>query len=196
MLIRPKGLVDIWDVDEKSGLWRLLFRQKNQIQYEWAAIACQLFGFGKVEYKINAVYIEYENVAAGADPVSIPSFDRTEGREYFSGLSGPRDYLRVPLLSSPQLAVADGYSDYFTGTGTDFNQLTFLAQTTGTSGSRGTAFGDSVNSKVAGLALVSTPDWSDATKDLIFGRAYFAQSKQVLKQSAHQIGVSWKQIFV
>lgn len=191
----PTGLYSIFDVTPE-GLWvpRHL-KRRNQIQYDWARIAIQCIGLGQRNYRINAVYVEFENVPSPGDPATVPSYDRDEGIEYYTALSGNRDYLRLPLISEPRLSVADGYGDVFTGEGDSFNEMTFFAQTSGSTGVNGLEFSSSVNSVAVGIALVATPVWADRTRDVIFGRAYFAVDEQVPKEASHQIGVSWSQIF-
>lgn len=191
----PAGAYTIHDVEERNGLWLPLFSRHNQIQYDWARIALQLFGRGKADYRISAVYAEFENVASPGDPATAPEYDRDEGVEYYTSLSGSRDYLRLPLLSEPTLAVASGYGDYFSGVDDDFNQMTFFAQTSGSAGANGLAFSEAANSVVLGVALVATPVPADRTRDVVFGRAYFATNQQVAKADGHQVGVSWSQIF-
>lgn len=177
--------------------WQELFTWKNQLQYDWARIAVQLFGFGRGEYRISGMYIEYENVANPNDPVSIPStFSRGEGREYYQGLTGNKDYLRVPLLSLPNPFVSSGLESEFDGTGINFNALSFFALTAGTQGVLGRPFSAANNSKVYGLALISSPNWNDPTRDLIFSRTYFSGPNQILKSVAYQIGVRWSHSFV
>jgi len=192
----PRGSYRIFLVDERQRRrYRFLFERANQIQYSWAILAVQAIGRGQGNYKINGMYVEYENVASPSDPVSVPSFDRSEGLEYYTGLAGDRDYLRVPLLAEPALAVASGYEDFFSGTGVEFNQATFLAQTSGVFGARGEPFGAASNSKVCGIALIAAPSWDDSTQDIIFGRSYFDTDEQILKQDGFQVGISWRQIF-
>lgn len=191
----PAGGYTIFSVDERTGLWLPSFSRRNQIQYDWARVAVQAIGRGKSNYRINAVYAEFQNVGSPGDPATAPSYDRNEGVEYYTALSGARDYLRLPLLSEPALAVASGYGDYFSGEDDDFNQMTFFAQTSGSAGVNGLAFSESANSVVLGIALVATPVPADRTRDVVFGRAYFATGQQVAKADGHQVGVSWSQVF-
>lgn len=182
-----EGKVSLYQV-LNDGTWNLASESNNQIQWSWGEIACHLFGDGNSSYKISAMYVEFENTAYIP---SVPSYARDEGVEYYENLSlsGSKDFLRVPLLAAPSKELAAGYS------GINFNQLTFLAQTSGTQGVHGKTFSDSVNSKVYGLALVATPVWSDRTQDLIFARKYYDTSDHVLKQASSQIGVSWTERF-
>lgn len=192
----PTGRYSTFDVDERTGLWLpLAARRPNQIQYDWARIALQCIGLGKREYRISAVYVEFENVASPGDPATVPAYGRDEGTEYYTSLSGVRDYLRLPLLAQPQLAVADGFEDAFTGEGDDFNSMTFFAQTSGSVGVNGLPFSEGSNSVAVGIALVAAPVWADRTRDVVFGRAYFAVDEQVPKVASHQVGVSWSQTF-
>jgi hypothetical protein len=134
------------------------------------------------------MYIEFENTAFTP---SVPSYSRDEGVEYYEGLSlsATRDFIRVPLLAAPSKTLASGYSNIA------FNQLNFIAQTSGVQGVHGKTFSDTVSSKVFGLALVAAPAWNDRTKDLIFARKYYSSGSMVTKQASSQIGVSWAERF-
>lgn len=164
----------------------------NQIQYGWGAAAAKLLATGNPSYRISAMYIEFENVESPEDAVSVPTFDRSEGREYYEnlGLLADRDFLRVGLLAPPDVAVVEDYEEYLpAGEG---NLLTFYTQTQGAAGYHGRTFNHSVNSKVFGAALVVTPDGDDPTKDIIVARTYLAVEEQVLKIAARQIGLTWQ----
>jgi hypothetical protein len=154
--------------------------------------AARALGFGDTAYKIDQVYIEFENTLP---PISAPSFTVFEDRTYYDNLVAPRDYLRVPILGEPVLQIATGYTDYFTD-GVDGNQLHFRAQTVGTAGENGVSFSDSVNSTVIGLALVATPSASDKTQDVIVSRAYYGTADQKTKQASGQVGVTWNISFI
>lgn len=182
-----EGIVSLFDVNS-DGKWTKLSDSSNQIQWGWGEIACYLFGDGNPKYKISAMYVEFENTALIP---STPSYDRDEGVEYYENLSlsATKDFLRVPLIANPSKSLASGYSNI------NFNQLTFIAQTTGTQGVHGKTFSDTVSSKVYGLALVAAPVWEDRTQDLIFARKYYATADQVVKQASSQIGVSWTEKF-
>lgn len=173
-----------------------LFSQANQIQIGWAQIAAQCIGLGRRNHRINAMYIEYENVASAANAITPPVYDRFEGREYYQNLalSGNRDFLRVPLLLEPTLGVEPGFEDYFDGI-TSGNRLTFFAQSQGSAGYHGKTFSEGVNSKVFGIALVSTPEFGDAAKDSVFSRTYFDTADQTLKLASSQIGITWDIVF-
>lgn len=182
-----EGIVSLFNVSNDNS-WTKLSESSNQIQWGWGEIACYLFGDGNANYKINAMYVEFENTAYVP---TTPSYDRVEGVEYYENLSlsATKDFLRVPLIASPSKSLASGYSNI------NFNQLTFIAQTTGTQGIHGKTFSDTVNSKVYGLALVAAPVWNDRTQDLIFARKYYNTVDQVAKQASSQIGVSWTEKF-
>jgi len=186
------GFIKSYEINS-TGLWIPRASFHNQIQWTWGEIACKLFGEGKEEYKISAMYIEFENVASPGDVVSAPAFDRADGIEYYSALSASadRDFLRLQLISSPKASLISGYE----GASVVVNQLTFFAQTTGSTGVHGKPFSVGANSTVFGLALVATPRLEDRTRDLIFAREYYPEGQQVLKQASSQIGVSWTEQF-
>jgi hypothetical protein len=179
------GRVRLWS--KHNGLWQPLsvFRP-NQIQYDWATIASKLLADGDTAYQVTGMYLEYENVASAGDPVSIPSFDRGEGVDYYNGLSNSsdRDYLRVPVIatkidSTDQTKFPQG------------NQMTFFAQSEGTQGVHGKPFDAANNSTLFGGVLVAKPDPKDASQDLVFARFYFPQSEQQVKLASSQLGVEW-----
>jgi len=159
----------------------------------WAI--AKALGLGDVDYKINRIYIEFENVASPGDAVSIPTFVATDGVEYYQGLSSPKDYLTVPLIGQPTIGIAPGYEAYFTE-GVDGNMLTFLAQTAGAVGVNGATFSNALNSKIYGIALVSAPDSGDPTKDIVIARGYYDVADQLVKPSAGQVHVSAEVEFV
>lgn len=170
----------------------VITHKSNQLQFNWGMIAAMCIGFGDRDYRIRALYIEYENVADPGDPVTVPDFDRDEGIEYYQDLafSASRDFLRVPLNINPTLGIETGFENYFTD-GSTGNKLTFFAQTQGTAGYHGKAFSNAANSKVFGVALVATPTFADATQDLIFARTYYDVDDQEVKQVSSQFGVTW-----
>jgi len=168
----------------------------NQIQYSAGTIAAQALGLSGNRYKIAGMYIEFENVASPTDAVSIPTFGKDEGIEYYDDLqsSAVRDFLRVPLLQNPMVGIETGFEAYFSEPELG-NKLTFFAQTQGSAGVHGKTFSDSVNSKVCGVALVATPEFNDRTQDVVFSRSYYAVSEQTVKEPSSQIGVSWEIAF-
>jgi len=195
--MEPRGHVRVWKYDELTTNVELLFHKPNQIQDTWGMIAAQCIGMGDRNYRIAGMYVEFENVADPEDPVTIPSYETDEGLEYYNDLafSGTRDYLRVPLIQNPMLAIETGYEDIFVE-GESGNKLTFFSITQGTVGVHGRTFSDAVNSKVCGAALVAIPTFGDRTQDVIFSRTYWDLEDQVLKEVSHQIGVTWDIAFV
>jgi len=151
-------------------------------------------GLGDSTYQINRMYIEFENVATPATAVSVPTFSATAGLAYYQGLVSPKDYLSVPLLGQSTLSIATGYESYFTA-GVDGNQLTFLAQSAGSAGVNGVPFSNALNSKVYGIALVSAPDSSDATKDILIARGYYAVADQMIAPASGQVHVNAQIVF-
>jgi hypothetical protein len=191
-----QGRSRLWDVRPSGLAVPKTAERKNQLQYFWGMIAAQTIGRGQASYKIAAMYIEFENVASPGNPVTIPTFGREEGTDYYDGIqsSGVRDFLRVAMLQDPLLGIKAGYESYF-GTG-EGNEITFYAQTTGTQGVHGKTFSDGVNSKVFGAALVATPDFEDRTQDIVFARIYYTVAQQTLKGASSQVGVTWTVAFL
>jgi hypothetical protein len=184
------GVVTLYEV-AGNGAWRPRAVTRNTWLYTWGYMAAQALGLGNAAYKIGAAYLEYENVAAPADPVSIPPFQRQDGLEYYANLAASpvRDFLRLPLIVTPAIGVVPGFEDYFAaGQG---NQLTVFVQSAGTAGFFGKTFSDTVNSKVCGIALVAIPIPADQTQDVLFSRAYYQAADQVLKTPSGQVGIQY-----
>lgn len=192
---RIHGRIGLWDIWYRRNGERIITPisfKPNQIQYDWGFIAAKAIGQGDSSYKIASMYIEFENVASPGDPVTIPTFGRDEGTDYYDDLqsSSVRDFLRVPLTTIPTIGIETGFEAYFTAPAG--NKLTFFTQTQGTEGIHGKTFSDSVNSKVFGAALVATPVVADRTQDIVFARAYYSVADQTVKDASHQIGLSWE----
>lgn len=190
-----RGRVFLWVVRDDGTLVPVTLKH-NQIQYSWGFIAAKTLGFGDRGYAIRYMLIEYENVADPADPVTVPSFGRDEGLEYYDSLAmmAGRDYLRVPMLQEPMLGIEGGFEDYFVD-GESGNKLTFFAQSMGTEGVHMTPFGAGSNSKVYGAALVAGPGGNDRSRDVVFARTYFDVADQTVKEASSQIGITWETSF-
>tara|TARA_Y100001973_G_C5208638_1_gene343597 strand:- start:7 stop:603 length:597 start_codon:yes stop_codon:yes gene_type:complete len=187
----PHGRVQLYQVDS-NNVWTPQANTTNTVLYDWGFIAAKAIGEGDSSYRVNAMYIEFENVASPSDTVSVPTIDRSEGLTYYNGLSGNQDFLRVELIGLPSITIEDGFESYFTE-GETGNLLTFFAQSSGTTGVLGNAtFGSANNSKIFGAALVAAPVWADRTQDVVFSRSYFATSDQTLKQASSQVGITWE----
>ena len=65
------GRVGLGIYDERTGLYLPRRPQFNQIQDGWMFIAAQAIGMGLRSHRLQAMYIEFENVAAPEDPVTI-----------------------------------------------------------------------------------------------------------------------------
>lgn len=130
---------------------------------------------GQSEYAIGAMYFEFTNGVP-----ATPSFDETEGVEYYAGLVDPQDYVRVPLAISPSLAGSDGnYSS---------NKVTFFAMTTAVVGENGVGFTSGDGSQVIGGALVATPT-ADKADDIVYARFYFGSPVAV--GATGDFGIQW-----
>ena len=119
---------------------------------------------GNSKYAIAAMYLEFQNIADGSGIV-IPTFDRSGGIDYYNGLSGTIDYLRVPLILPPSLSTTDPSS--YQG-----NRVVFFGMSDGVVGVHGLAFSDVALSKVYGAALAATPVPADPAQDIVFARTY------------------------
>lgn len=198
-----RGRISLFDIavprlqTDPAGVFHR-YSQRNQLQVEWGQIAARCIGRGDRDYRISAMYVEFENVAAPGDPVTAPSYAATEGRDYYEDLamSSDRDFLRIPLSLSPGISVATGYADYFPNEADAGNMATFFAQTQGVAGVHGKPFTEAANSTIFGLALVAAPLFTDRTKDLVMARTYLPVDEQVPKQGLRQTGVVWDIEFI
>ena len=158
--------------------------KSNLVMYDLATIIAQFLSTGEAGYKIGAMYIEYQNVADPEDEVAVPAFDRGDGISYYDALSdsGDTDYLRVPVIAAP---VDSSDESLYPGG----NRISIFTTTQGVVGVHGRPFSDSSNSKVFGWAVVATPDFGDATQDLIASRFYCEAGQQQVKLPTGQITV-------
>ena len=189
-----RGDYTFYHVREDDGSWVPLFDRKNTILFSWGFLAARALGLGDPAYKVAAAYLEFANVVNPGDPVPVPTYDRSAGLSYFTGLPVSQDYLRVPLAGAPAIDNAPGYEPYFVA-GTSGNRVTFTAQSAGSQGVLGRPFSDAANSKVFGITLVATPVVGDPTQDVILSRGYFRTADQQLKQTGLQLGVRWRIAF-
>jgi hypothetical protein len=136
---------------------------------------------GNLDYRVNGLYIEFEN---NAGTVSVPSFDRDDGVSYYQGLGGGRDFIRVPITA----VTIDSSDDTLFPGG---NVATFFGQTQGSVGTQGVTFSNAANSKVFGAALVAMPVAADYTQDRVFSRFYFDTADQIAKLTSNQVGIEW-----
>lgn len=194
--MQGQGRLTLWRCNDQGLLFPLVSTD-NQWQYDWGYIACRTIAQGRREYRIQGMYVEFDNVTNPGDQVTPPTFGREEGREYYDNLSSSttRDYLRVPLWQEPLIEVATGYESYFDATKGEGNKAVLMAKTSGTQGVHGKPFDSTSNSTVIGAALIASPDWNDPTRDIIFARAYYPTGSQVLKDATHQIGLTWELTF-
>lgn len=170
-----------------TGLWLPATPYRsNDIMADWATIASNFFVTGDSRFRVSMMYLEFENVADPDDPVTIPSFDTTDGIEYYQGLSqhASRDYLRV-FLSGSSVSTTD--SDQWPSG----NVSQFFSMSSGVVGVHGKTFSDANNSKLFGAALVAVRDAEDAAQDLILSRLYFTSAEQQVKLATSQLGVDW-----
>lgn len=176
-----KGLVKVFDIAPNGNLSPLLSRE-NLYVYSGADVVAAALA-GRAEYSVATMYLEFENLASPGDPIVAPTYDRTSDVSYYSNLSSPRDFLRVPLTLQPTLSSSDD-SKYHG------NQVTFFGISSDNVGENGLAFMHTVNSTVFGGALCASPVADTQANDVIVSRTYW-EANGVLKQQNHQIGVQW-----
>lgn len=171
---------------------RRLMAMPNTVLFGGADIMARVVS-GDEEFKISAMYFEFENLASPGDAIVAPAFDRSGGLTYYQSLASPKDYLRVPI----DIGVSILSSDVTKYQG---NQTTFFALTGGTEGVLGRPFNAASNSTVYGVALAATPVLADPTQDIVFSRAYFPDlgggENKFLKELGFEIGTDWAIRFV
>jgi hypothetical protein len=181
-------------VDDKTGLWIPIHRlaTPNTLLYTWGFIASRCIGVGDSQYRVSVAYLEFEN---NQGPISVPSFDRSDGLQYYMDLaSSPvRDYLRVPIRPQPEIVVASGYEEFLTPD--QGNCCIFYAQSQGGTGVHGRPFSDGVHSTIFGVALAAAPVPTDPSQDVLFARSYYATTNQVPKVPSGQIGIQYPMTF-
>lgn len=155
---------------------------KNDRLFGGSDIIARLLA-GDEQFKPATIYFEFENLAVSGTPIPAPSFDRSDGIDYYLSLSGSsvKDFLRVPMVLNPEVVASAGD---FAG-----NQVNYFAISEGTSGFHGRAFSDTANSEVYGAALVATPTIDSQDDDIVYARSY--DFTQVPKQAGFQIGLQW-----
>lgn len=182
-----EGWYTVYDIGP-GGVWVPRFRKRNTLMITHAIAFTQLLGFGDLKYRINKIYVEFENTGSA---VSEPAFDAFDGREYYDNLVAPKDYMRLDTLGAPLISIVPGDEAYFNAAAGEGNRLTVTGQTSGNAGENGVEFSDGVSSRAYGLALVAAPDDGDKTKDIIITRGYWTDSDQAPKQANGHIAVSW-----
>ncbi len=160
----------------------------NTLMVSYGQAACQLFGWGNRNYRISAIYLEYENTVSAVTP---PSYAATDSILYYANLAPPKDYLRVPITGSPVVGIASGYEAYFTP-GVSGNMLSIGADSVGSTGVNGLAFSNAENSRVYGVALVATPVGGDPSQDILITRGYFDAADQMVKPPTGQVHAGWR----
>jgi hypothetical protein len=182
------GTVRFFSIDREGNV-RKMVRLKNLILYGGADVLAKLLS-GASGFHISTMYMEFVNLAAPGDPVTIPTFDRSGGLDYYNGLSasGDLDFLRIPLQIANTLSSSD--DDLYA-----YNKVTFVGVSEGTQGFHGKTFGPAANSAVYGAALVASPDQTDQSQDLVFSRVYAGGvsgwTEAVEKEAGTQIAVTW-----
>jgi hypothetical protein len=176
-----RGFVKVFSV-APDGSKHLLKALENLYVYTGADVVAAALG-GRPGFSVGTMYMEFENLAAPGDPIIPPSYDRSSTVSYYSNLTSPRDFLRVPLTLQPTIISSDE-SKY------DGNQITFFGISSGSVGENGLAFSHTVNSTVFGGGLCASPVVDTQANDRLISRTYWA-SDAVLKQQNHQIGVQW-----
>jgi hypothetical protein len=169
------GKIDIFSVGD---VWTLIGSAHNDVLYSGMDLmALMAWGSGR---SINGMYLEFEN---GTDPAAIspPLLDVEAGVEYYLGLSGSRDYVRVsagpkgePTASSPK------YKS---------NRISFSASSAHVVGTHGLPYSQAGSTVVYGAALVSLGRAPD--DDIVFARAYLGPALRASKQDNMQIGIHW-----
>jgi hypothetical protein len=192
MRVMPKGEYCLFEIDGRGVATPAPagFRP-NTLLYAWGHAVAQSLGRGDRSYRISTIYLEFEN---NAGVIAAPAFDPEDGIDYYNALaSNPaRDYLRVPIESTPAIDVGVGFEAFLPPD--RGNRVIFSAQTGNRLGVHGKQFSEAVSSKVFGVALAATPVLNDATADIVVARGYYAPADQIPK-TARQLGIVYRITF-
>lgn len=174
------GPIELGYVDEATGLWTpLQVKRRNLITYGGSDILGRILS-GNALYVPSRMYFEFHN---GASPPT-PTVSRDTEPDYYLGLTGTEDFLRVPLNFTPALSASSGN---FVS-----NICTFMGVTSGSTGARTTGpltFSSGALSKVFSAAIVASPT-GDVGGDIVFAR--FNLDTAIAKIAGSQIGVKWQ----
>lgn len=178
------GRVTLCAINAVTGRCRSVVTGKNAVVYTGLDLLGKLLaGQGQAP---NVVYLEFRN---GGTTPSI-TVDPAAGRDYYAGLEvagNDSDYLRVPLMATPVMASSDD-TKFLT------NKVTFSVISAGAvTGQGGKEFSSTAISKVYGVALVSAPDFSDVSQDIVFSRSY--DFTPVTKQLNEEVTITWSHTF-
>lgn len=185
------GRYTVWELN--GGLWVPLFTRANLRMDTWGYAAAMSLGRGDVSFRVNRMYVEFENVGDPEDVVTVPEFAASDDRTYYDELADPQDYLRIKTEGLPEILVADGYEGVF---GDDEgNVVRFRAVFGEGTGKNGVDFSNASNSKIFGIALVASPNADDATSDVLVARGYFAENEQRVIASGGQLSTTWELAF-
>lgn len=162
----------------------------NDFLYGWAEIVANLLANTRdgSPYYINGMYFEFDNSGAAVNPT--PTIERSTKNSYYAGLSGTKDYLRMPITL--RAVTSTDETNFPAG-----NAVEFYAETSGIVGENGLAFSNAAGSRVYGVALVAMRDAEDPTQDLVFNQYYYAAAQQLTKLAGDtQIGARWRVEFL
>lgn len=169
--------------DMQPSAWRYLVNQHNDLTTDFGTILQRLLRAADdgYNYHIGGMYVEFDNSGGAVTP---PAIDPENSLDYYANLAAPQDYLRVPLIAASETTVGSGYALPNSGL--------ISAVTTGSQGIHGLPFSAASNSRIFGAALVVFRDPEDASKDLVYARAYLEVADQQLQKLANsQIGLTW-----
>lgn len=138
----------------EAGKRELLFEKDNQIQDDYAEILSRILA-GDPAARMNTLYIEYENMPSDSDTVTVSSFPTTDGAEYYTNLSGNKNFIRHAMVLKPE--AKDGAVTFSAVLGSDSGFL------------EGNAIGAGTHSRLYSMALVCGHP-TDQTQDFVFAR--------------------------
>ena len=175
-----RGHITLFSVNPVTQAVSQLVYSKNKIMDGASLGTAKLWG-GVNTYKPGAIYFEFQNLASPGDTPEYPTFEHTEGVEYYTGLdySTTKDFLRVPILVSPNVInTVNGYLLTLYAISPDVDVGFWEKPFTGAS-----------NSVVIGGAVVATPTGVQSD-DVILCRSYPTGTK-IFKTTGEQIGITW-----
>ena len=192
-----RGVARVWLADPGAAQSLLLATAENTWMYEWAHCGVMLCATGNPAYALSTLYVEFENLTSPSATSTPPTVTRDQGLSYYLGLasSGTRDFLRIALAYPPTPSRDASYAGTAYLRPNLYNRLTLAAFALAGTGVNLKSFSAAANSKIVGVAAVATPVPTDPTSDIVFARAYFTGTQQVLAPTTGSLVVTYSPTF-
>lgn len=196
------GIVTIGYRSKTTNNFTPIIHKKNLVLYGAADVMARLVS-GASNYAISHMYYDYINT--NSDDPDISSISREDGLTYFKGLTGKKDWLRIPILTAAKI---DRYNEFNSPAPNDVyagNMATFVATSASHPSQTGErnlkspnnnyfdSTGGNGPSKITGVALAVSPDPYNKYKDIVFSR--LALSSPITIQANSYVDCFWSIAF-